>query len=149
LGDVWIRTQRAAVASRYATQNIAIALTQWGDGGGAGGEGGQGGGEGGGHGRLRQQLVRYRRPAQWTSPLNLHISFPKTKLVKRDSSVRCFFRSSRIERKYLKFFHVVPIFTELGQDLTHLAHKENMQSNIFLWDRLKILIAFCSLRALI
>jgi hypothetical protein len=45
--------------------------------------------------------------------------------------------------------HVVPIFTELGQDLIHLAHKENMQSNIFLWDRLKIFIAFCSLGALI
>jgi len=89
LGDVWSQTQRTAVESRC----IAIALTQWGDGGGAGGEGGQGGGEGGGHGRLRQQLVRYRRPAQWTSPLNLHISLPKTKLVKRDSSVRWIFRS--------------------------------------------------------
>ncbi len=33
------------------------------------------------------------------------------------------------------------IFTELGQDLTHLPHKENMQSDIFLWDRRIILIA--------
>jgi hypothetical protein len=48
----------------------------------------------------------------------------------------------------LKFLHVVPIFTELGQDLTHLAHTENTQSDIFLWDRGKILIAFCSLGAL-
>jgi hypothetical protein len=39
------------------------------------------------------------------------------------------------ERKNLKIFHVVPIFTELAPDLTHLAHKENTQSNIFLWDR--------------
>ncbi len=32
------------------------------------------------------------------------------------------------------FFHVVPIFTELGQGLSHFAHKENTQSDIFLWD---------------
>jgi hypothetical protein len=32
----------------------------------------------------------------------------------------------------ITFFHVVLIFTELGQDLTHLAHKENTQSEIFL-----------------
>ncbi len=37
----------------------------------------------------------------------------------------------------------MPIFTELGQDLTHLAHKENTQN------RRKILIAFCSLGVLI
>ncbi len=43
----------------------------------------------------------------------------------------------------------MPIFTELRQDLTHLAHKDNTQSGIFLWDRLKILTAFCSLGALI
>jgi hypothetical protein len=49
----------------------------------------------------------------------------------------------------LNFFHVELIFTELGQDLTHLAHKENMQSDIFLWDRLNIVIAFCSLGAVI
>jgi hypothetical protein len=42
----------------------------------------------------------------------------------------------------LNFFHVVPIFTELGQDLTHLAPKENTQSDIFLWDRLKFATAF-------
>ncbi len=35
---------------------------------------------------------------------------------------------SRIERN---FFHVVFIFTGLGQDLTHLAHKENKHSEIF------------------
>ncbi len=35
---------------------------------------------------------------------------------------------SRIERKDLKFFHVVPIFTWLGQDSTYLAHKDNKQS---------------------
>jgi hypothetical protein len=56
---------------------------------------------------------------------------------------------SRIERKDLKFFHVVLIFTGLGQDLTHLALKENTYSEIFLLVRLKILIAFCSLTALI
>ncbi len=39
---------------------------------------------------------------------------------------------SRIESKDLKFFHVVPIFTELGQDLTHLAHTEKTQSDNFL-----------------
>jgi hypothetical protein len=50
--------------------------------------------------------------------------------------------------RILNFFHVVPMFTELGQDLTHLAHKENTQSDIFLWDRRKIVIAFCSLGAL-
>jgi hypothetical protein len=38
----------------------------------------------------------------------------------------------RKERKDLNFFQVVPIFTELGQDLTHLAHKEKTQSDIFL-----------------
>ncbi len=33
----------------------------------------------------------------------------------------------RIERKDRKFFHVVPIFTDLGQDLIYLVHKENTQ----------------------
>jgi hypothetical protein len=56
---------------------------------------------------------------------------------------------SRIERKDPKFFHFVLIFTGLGQDLSHLAHKENTQSEIFLFCRLKFLIAFCSLTALI
>ncbi len=51
---------------------------------------------------------------------------------------------SRIERKDL-----VPKFTELGQDLTHLAHKEKTQRDIFLWDRLKFFTAFCSHGALI
>jgi hypothetical protein len=36
-----------------------------------------------------------------------------------------------------------------GQDVTHLAPKENTQSEIFLFGKLKILIAFCSVRALI
>ncbi len=49
----------------------------------------------------------------------------------------------------LIFSQVVPIFTELGKDLTHLAHKENTQSDIFLWDRRKFLIAFRSLGAII
>jgi hypothetical protein len=53
---------------------------------------------------------------------------------------------SRIEED-LTFFHVVIIFTELEQDLTHLAHKENTQSEIFLLFGQKILITFCSLRA--
>ncbi len=53
----------------------------------------------------------------------------------------------RIETKY--FFHVVLIFAGLGQDLTNLAHNENTQSEIFLLGRLKIVIAFCSLTALI
>jgi hypothetical protein len=56
---------------------------------------------------------------------------------------------SRIERKNLKFFHVVLMFTGLGQDLNYLAHKKNTQSEIFLKGRLKILIVFCSLTALI
>ncbi len=56
---------------------------------------------------------------------------------------------SRITRKDLKFFHVVPIFTELGVDLTHLAHKENTQSDVFLWNRRNFFTVFCSLRALI
>ncbi len=55
---------------------------------------------------------------------------------------------SRIERKDLKFFHVELIFTGLGQDLTPLAHKNNMHSEIFLLGRLKTCIAFCSLTAL-
>jgi hypothetical protein len=54
-----------------------------------------------------------------------------------------------IERKVLKFFHVVLISTGLGQDITNLAHKENTHSEIFLLGRLKILIAICSLTALI
>ncbi len=56
---------------------------------------------------------------------------------------------SRIERKDLNFFHVMLIFTGLGQDLTHLAYKENTHSEIFMLGRIKILIAFCSLTALI
>jgi hypothetical protein len=51
--------------------------------------------------------------------------------------------ASRIERKDLTFFSCCAlIFTGLGQDLTHLAHKENTQSDIFLLRRLKILVAF-------
>jgi hypothetical protein len=49
----------------------------------------------------------------------------------------------------VNFFHVVLIFTGLGQDLTYLAHKVNTHSDIFLLGRLKILIGFCSLTALI
>ncbi len=37
----------------------------------------------------------------------------------------------------------------VGQDLTHLMPKENTQSDIFLKDRRKILVAFCSLGAVI
>jgi hypothetical protein len=40
------------------------------------------------------------------------------------------------------------MFTGLGQDLTHLAHKENTHSEIFMFGRQTILIAFCSLTAL-
>jgi hypothetical protein len=56
-------------------------------------------------------------------------------------SVRWFFAHS-----ILSIIHVVQIFTELGQDLAHLAHKKNTQSESFLWGRLRIKIAFCSLR---
>jgi hypothetical protein len=52
---------------------------------------------------------------------------------------------SRIEGK---IFCLV-VLDVLGQDLNHLAHKENTQSEFFLLGRLKILIAFCSLMALI
>ncbi len=48
-----------------------------------------------------------------------------------------------------EFFHVVLIFTGLGQDSTHLAYKENTHSEIFLLGRIKLLIAFYSLTALI
>jgi hypothetical protein len=64
-----------------------------------------------------------------------------TATEKRDSSVSWFLALcilSKIETKDPKFVHVVPIFTELGQDLTHLAHKKNTQSEIFLWDRQNI-----------
>jgi hypothetical protein len=44
------------------------------------------------------------------------------------------------------FFHVVLIYPGLGQDLTHLAHKENTHNEIFL--QAKKFIAFCSLTAL-
>ncbi len=65
--------------------------------------------------------------------------------------MRWFFRSVHptYDRKDLDFFHVVLISTGLGQDLTHSAHKENTHSEIFLLGRLKILIAICSLTALI
>ncbi len=68
--------------------------------------------------------------------------------------MRCFFAHYRTsylgyKERILNFFHVVPIFTGLGQDLNHLAHKENTQSEIFLLGRLKILIVFFSLTALI
>ncbi len=57
--------------------------------------------------------------------------------------MRCFFAHcilSGKERRDITFFHVVQIFTGLGQDLTHLAHNENTHSDIFLLGRLKILI---------
>jgi hypothetical protein len=66
--------------------------------------------------------------------------------------VRWFFRSLhpiQEREKGSSILYVVPIFTKLGQDLTHLAHKDNTQSDIFLWDRRKILITFCSLGTLI
>jgi hypothetical protein len=68
--------------------------------------------------------------------------------------VRWFFRSlhhtSRIERKDLMFFfHFVLILTGLGQDLTHLSHMENTESEIFLFGRLRSLIKFGFLRDLI
>jgi hypothetical protein len=58
---------------------------------------------------------------------------------------------SRIESKDLQYFPCCANIyrTEFGQDLTHLAHKVNTQSDIFLWDRRKILIAFFSLGALL
>jgi hypothetical protein len=65
--------------------------------------------------------------------------------------VRWFFRSLHPiydRKKYLKFLSCCAKSTGLGQDLTHLAHKENMHSEVFLLGRLKILIAFCSLTAL-
>jgi hypothetical protein len=49
----------------------------------------------------------------------------------------------------LIFFYVVLIFIGLGQDLTHLAHKEKRYSQIFLLGRRKILIAFCYLMVVI
>jgi hypothetical protein len=54
-----------------------------------------------------------------------------------------------IEGKDLKFFSCTLISTGLGQDITHLAHKENTHSEIFLLGRQKILITICSLSALI
>jgi hypothetical protein len=51
------------------------------------------------------------------------------------------------KERILDFFNVVLIFTELGQDLIHLAHKENTQRKLFLLGRLTNLHAFCSLRA--
>jgi hypothetical protein len=55
--------------------------------------------------------------------------------------MRLFFRSLHliysIERQDLKFFHAGLIFIGLGQDLTHLAQKENTQSEIFLLGRQK------------
>jgi hypothetical protein len=35
------------------------------------------------------------------------------------------------DRKKEVFFHVLLIFIELGQELTHFAHKENTQSKNF------------------
>ncbi len=70
----------------------------------------------------------------------------------RDSSVRWFFRSLHSiqdRQKGSYFFHVVPIFTELLHDFTHLAHKENSQIDIFPVGQAKNFIAFCSLGALI
>jgi hypothetical protein len=59
-------------------------------------------------------------------------------------------RSARGDtERILIFFHVVLIFTGLGQDFTHLAHKENTHNETFLLGRQKILIAFCSLTVLI
>jgi hypothetical protein len=53
------------------------------------------------------------------------------------------------KERILNFFHVLLILTGLGQDLTHLEHKKKTHSEIFLLGRLKILIAFCSLTAMI
>ncbi len=36
-----------------------------------------------------------------------------------------------LKERILSFFHVVLIFIVLGQDLSHLAHKENTHSEIF------------------
>jgi hypothetical protein len=66
--------------------------------------------------------------------------------------MRWFFRSLhpiQDKERILIFFHVVPIFSELGQDFNYLALKENTQGDIFLLDRRKLLIAVSSLGALI
>ncbi len=41
------------------------------------------------------------------------------------------------------------IFNGLGQDLTHLAHKENTHSELFVLGRLKNFVAFYSPTALV
>jgi hypothetical protein len=48
-------------------------------------------------------------------------------------------------KKRFSFFSCCANIYYVKQDLTNLAHKENTQSDIFLWNRLNILIAFCSL----
>jgi hypothetical protein len=53
------------------------------------------------------------------------------------------------KERILIFFQLVLIFTSLGQDITHLPHKENMHTEIFLLGRLKIVIRFSSLTALV
>jgi hypothetical protein len=82
--------------------------------------------------------------------MSIRKAFQAIRAQFKDSSVRWFFARcilSRIKRKDLNFFRVVLIFTELGQNLTHLTHKENTQSEMFLLGRLEIVIAFCYLRA--
>ncbi len=49
---------------------------------------------------------------------------------------------SRIERKDLKLISCCSSISWVRQDLTHLAHKENTQSDTFLWDRRKIQLNF-------
>jgi hypothetical protein len=68
-------------------------------------------------------------------------SFPPP--PERDSSVGWFFRSLHPIQDLKKeskniFMLLMLIFTELGQDLTNLAHKENTLRDIFLWDRRKL-----------
>ncbi len=46
---------------------------------------------------------------------------------------------SRTEREDLNFFHVVIIFSVLGQDLTHLAPKENAHGKFFCQEGKKLL----------
>jgi hypothetical protein len=61
--------------------------------------------------------------------------------------MRWFFRSLHLI-KDLKFFLAVLIFTGIGQDLTHFAHKENTRSQNFSVRQTKNVNCICSLTAL-
>ncbi len=71
--------------------------------------------------RREKILLWWEIPSVGEKSLPLHGSFSTAAPVLYAGNYLPLFSQCRIERKDLNFFHVVVVFTGLGQDLSHLA----------------------------